>query len=161
MLQLRRLAPALARNGGSLREVSTTALLQGPPKKGEKKESEEGYELLPPGSSIADPTYGLSVSDPVYFYDGKKGDVAGAPPATGAPRKAAAPPPPTPTNLAAAQQKLKDQKDAKGKKDDEEEEPYVYLPPGSSMREPGYNSMSDPIGGRIYYRDPTPIVRRK
>lgn len=31
-----------------------------------------------------------------------------------------------------------------------EEEPYMYLPPGSSMREPGYHSMSDPgTGGRV------------
>lgn len=54
--------------------------------------------------------------------------------------------PQTPTSLAAAQQSLKD---SKPKKAEKEEEPYVYLPPGSSMREPGYNSMSDPVGGRV------------
>ena len=40
-----------------------------------------------------------------------------------------------------------------GKKRVFEDEPYVYLPPGSSMREPGYNSMSDPgTGGRVRCR---------
>ena len=67
MLQLRRLAPALARQGGCLRELSTTpALLQGGPapadkkdKKKDKKEGEEGFELLPPGCSMIDPAYGV------------------------------------------------------------------------------------------------------
>ncbi len=62
MLQLRRLAPALARNAGCLRELSTTpTLLQGPgkDKKDDKKEDEDGYELLPPGCSVVDPSYGL------------------------------------------------------------------------------------------------------
>lgn len=39
----------------------------------------------------------------------------------------------------------------------EEDEPYVYLPPGSSMREPGYSSVSDPMEVRkVYRRDPVP-----
>ncbi len=73
------------------------------------------------------------MSDPVYFYDS-------SPARGGKPRKTV---PPTPTSLAAAQQKLKDQKDAKAAKQ-EEDEPYVYLPPGSSMREPG-----EPVGGTV------------
>lgn len=61
MLQLRRLAPALARSAGGLRELSTTpALLQGQPKKDKKDDKDtEGFELLPPGCSMIDPTYGL------------------------------------------------------------------------------------------------------
>ncbi len=61
----------------------------------------------------------------VYFYDNTTANRAGG--SKGA-RKGA---PQAPTSLADAQQKLKDKKDAKP----EEDEPYVYLPPGSSMRE--------------------------
>jgi hypothetical protein len=32
-------------------------------------------------------------------------------------------------------------------------EDYVYLPPGSSMQDPGYNSMSDPLDKRVMYYD--------
>jgi len=39
-----------------------------------------------------------------------------------------------------------------------EDEPYVYLPPGCSMKDPGYghNSMSDPLEKRVHIRDPHP-----
>lgn len=40
-----------------------------------------------------------------------------------------------------------------GKED--EDELYVYLPPGSSMREPG-DSMSDPADKKIHRVDPVP-----
>ena len=51
------------------------------------------------------------------------------------------------------------QKEAKAK--EEEEEPYVYLPPGSSMCEPLYhNSMSDPTDKTVYWRDPTPKLKK-
>lgn len=60
----------------------------------------------------------------------------------------------TPANLADAQKQLQDKKDA------EEEEPYVYLPPGSSMRDPGYNSMSDPLEKRVNFIDPTPDTKK-
>lgn len=51
------------------------------------------------------------------------------------------------------------QMEAKAK--EEEEEPYVYLPPGSSMREPLYhNSMSDPTDKTVYWRDPTPKLKK-
>lgn len=58
MLQLSRLAPALARNGGSLRQLgSSPALLKD--KKDDKKAEEEGFELLPPGCSMMDPAYAV------------------------------------------------------------------------------------------------------
>lgn len=46
-----------------------------------------------------------------------------------------------------------------GLQDNEDEDPYVYLPPGCSIREPGYNSLSDPLDRqlndrRVYVRDP-------
>lgn len=56
----------------------------------------------------------------------------------------------TPPNLEAARRNLQSSKSAS------EDEPYVYLPPGSSMNEPGYNSMSDPTDKRIYHIDPKP-----
>jgi hypothetical protein len=39
---------------------------------------------------------------------------------------------------------------------------YVYLPPGSSMRDPVSlpNSMSDPLERRVFYRDPKPTLRK-
>lgn len=40
-----------------------------------------------------------------------------------------------------------------GKED--EDDLYVYLPPGSSMREPG-DSMSDPADKKIHHVDPVP-----
>lgn len=64
--------------------------------------------------------------------------------------------PPTPTNLEAAKKQLEDKKKAT-----DEEDRYVYLPPGSSMRDPGYNSMSDPQEKRVYYRDPVVVPGEK
>ena len=64
--------------------------------------------------------------------------------------------PATPPNLAAAQKQLK------AKQQPSEDEPYVYLPPGSSMRDPGYNSMSDPLLERkVYHRDPVPSTKKE
>ena len=63
--------------------------------------------------------------------------------------------PATPTNLAAAKKQLED------KQADSEEDRYVYLPPGSSMRDPGDNSMSDPLERKVYYRDPIPATKKK
>jgi len=62
--------------------------------------------------------------------------------------------PTTPANLATAQKQLQDKKDA------EEDEPYVYLPQGSSMRDPGYNSTSDPLEKQVNYMDPTPDTKK-
>lgn len=55
----------------------------------------------------------------------------------------------TPARLPAALQKLQ-------KEEENEDDKYVYLPPGSSMREPG-DSMSDPGERKVYVRDPTPL----
>lgn len=54
------------------------------------------------------------------------------------------------------------QKEAQLKQEAEDDEPYVYLPPGSSMREPLYhNSMSDPQEQKtVYVRDPSPQLRK-
>eukprot|EP00887_Chlorella_sp_A99_P005148 scaffold40.g5148.t1 len=98
----------------------------------------------------------MGLSEPVLIYDKK--EVEDYQPVrrlrkTGTPVDA-------PTSRAAAQAKL-DQKKAQAA----DSEPYVYLPPGSSMRDPGYHSMSDPqdrqTGRRVYYRDPIPTLRRK
>ena len=45
--------------------------------------------------------------------------------------------------------------------EEEEDDTYVYLPPGSSMRDPVTlpNSLSDPLDRRVYYRDPSPTLR--
>ena len=67
----------------------------------------------------------------------------------------------------AAQAKLQASKESKKKQGSEEEEEeeeddtYVYLPPGSSMRDPVTlpNSLSDPLDRRVYYRDPSPTLR--
>ena len=67
----------------------------------------------------------------------------------------------------AAQAKLQASKESKKKQGSEEEEEeeeddtYVYLPPGSSMRDPVTlpNSLSDPLDRRVYYRDPSPTRR--
>ena len=64
--------------------------------------------------------------------------------------------PAPPANLAAAKKQLE-----KKKAGGEEEEPYVYLPPGSSMRDPGYNSMSDPQEKRVSYRDPGSSTKKE
>lgn len=61
-----------------------------------------------------------------------------------------------PTPLQAAEAKLAESADAKkraageaGKEEEEEEDDlYVYLPPGSSMRDPLPNSLSDPLDNR-------------
>lgn len=112
------------------------------------------FELLPPGCSMTDPTYGLRDSEPtVMHYD----EAANAPPAKGKKGKAV---PATPANLAAAQQKLKDKAAAAASTTDDDDR-YVYVPPGSSMRDPGYNSMSDPGERRVHYLDPAPAAPKK
>ena len=98
------------------------------------------YELLPPGASMKDPLYGLSPDQKVHSPVGKKvvSDKHAAPT--------------VPLSREAARAKLEEQRKA-GKED--EDELYVYLPPGSSMREPG-DSMSDPADKKIHRVDPVP-----
>lgn len=56
-----------------------------------------------------------------------------------------------PANLAAAEERLK------GKKAKNEDDIYVYLPPGCSVADPTYNSVTDPQESRrVYRRDPNP-----
>ena len=62
----------------------------------------------------------------------------------------------------AAQAKLQASKESKKKRGGGEDDgTYVYLPPGSSMRDPVTlpNSLSDPLDRRVYYRDPSPTRR--
>ncbi|KAL6774608.1 hypothetical protein ACKKBG_A25645 [Auxenochlorella protothecoides x Auxenochlorella symbiontica] len=105
------------------------------------------YELLPPGASMKDPLYGLSPDAKVFHHDNKQvvTDKQRLPDAL-------------PHSREAAQQKLRSQKYRKAPADDEDDR-YVYLPPGSSMREPG-DSMSDPGERKVYRRDPTPLPKK-
>ena len=67
-----------------------------------------------------------------------------------------------PRTLQAAQAKLQASKGSKKMRDSQDEDDtYVYLPPGSSMRDPVTlpNSLSDPLDRRVYYRDPSPTLR--
>lgn len=106
---------------------------------------------IPPRPNLTLLLFTLYSSEPtVYLYD----EAANTPPSktkkvTG---KAV---PPMPANLAAAKKQLEEKQSV------DEEDRYVYLPPGSSMRDPGYNSMSDPLDKRVYYRDPVPSTKKK
>ncbi|KAL4853403.1 hypothetical protein ACK3TF_005646 [Chlorella vulgaris] len=134
--------------------------------KGNKADDDDTFELLPPGCSLKDPTYGrtfddkhTSLSDPVLNYDQK-------PVEDYRPLKKRQGLPAPPLNVAAAQAKLQQSKEAKKRSTDsaadEDDDLYVYLPPGSSMRDPVSlpNSMSDPLDNRkVYYRDPTPAAK--
>ncbi|KAL4853402.1 hypothetical protein ACK3TF_005646 [Chlorella vulgaris] len=136
--------------------------------KGNKADDDDTFELLPPGCSLKDPTYGrtfddkhTSLSDPVLNYDQK-------PVEDYRPLKKRQGLPAPPLNVAAAQAKLQQSKEAKKRSTDsaadEDDDLYVYLPPGSSMRDPVSlpNSMSDPLDNRkVYYRDPTPAAKAK
>ncbi|KAG7670521.1 hypothetical protein Ndes2526B_g00280 [Nannochloris sp. 'desiccata'] len=133
----------------SLAASSRASLFSSKPK--EEVDDDETFELLPPGCSMVDPTYGLKDSETtVLFYDESLADDSPSKPKKVKGKSM----PSTPANLATAQKQLQDKKDA------EEDEPYVYLPPGSSMRDPGYNSMSDPLEKRVNYIDPTPDTKK-
>ncbi|EFN52883.1 expressed protein [Chlorella variabilis] len=149
-----RQAPAALGTAAAARQFATT------PQKPADEEGEESYELLPPGCSLKDPTYGrsfggkhTSLSDPEIYNQKPVEDYR--------PLKKRPQMPSPPLNVAAAQAKLRESKDAKKRAndqgDEEDDDIYVYLPPGSSMRDPVSlpNSMSDPLDNRkVYYRDP-------
>ncbi|KAL4438718.1 hypothetical protein ABPG77_006322 [Micractinium sp. CCAP 211/92] len=130
-------------------------------------EDDEVFELLPPGCSLKDPTYGRnfgadgknSMSDPVLIYDSK-------PVEEYRPLKKRQAMPAAPLSRAAAQAALQETADAKKKRtndgaEEEGDDMYVYLPPGSSMRDPLPSSLSDPLETRrVYYRDPNPTLRK-
>jgi hypothetical protein len=134
------------------------------------KEDDPAYVYLPPGCSISDPTYGVSTSDPIYHLDNAPRKV-GQPshvPYRPAPAKQAAPAAPAsittlPGSMAEAESlklawstcsaKTRQQQPAGSLKQQEADGgTYVYLPPGSSMKEPIYISLSDPV----YFADPKP-----
>ncbi|PSC67593.1 sodium channel type 4 subunit alpha isoform X2 [Micractinium conductrix] len=125
------------------------------------EEEDEYFELLPPGCSMKDPTYHYgrnSLSDPVLNYDQK-------PVEDYKPLKKRQPVPAPPLNVAAAKAKLDEKavekKKAQGAEQEEDDDMYVYLPPGSSMRDPLPSSLSDPLDNRrVYYRDPNPTLRK-
>ena len=97
------------------------------------------------------PSFSCSSEPTVLFYDEKEANLSQPAKAKRVTGKSV---PVTPTNRAAAQKRLDDKKKT-------EDDRYVYLPPGSSMRDPGYNSMSDPLERRVYYRDPVPATKKK
>jgi hypothetical protein len=68
---------------------------------------------------------------------------------------------PLPQAAQAKLQATKESKKQQGSEEQEEDDTYVYLPPGSSMRDPVTlpNSLSDPLDRRVYYRDPSPTLR--
>ncbi|KAI7836314.1 hypothetical protein COHA_009822 [Chlorella ohadii] len=170
MLQQAARRAATALFGRSVTVPAATRSLATAPPQRPSEDDDDAFELLPPGCSLKDPTYGRSfganpnrnsLSDPVMIYDSKPVDEY-------RPLKKQQPVPAPPLNVAAAQAKLQESKDAKKKKADEagqeeeDEDFYVYLPPGSSMRDPVSlpNSMSDPLERRVFYRDPKPTLRK-
>lgn len=106
---------------------------------------------LPPGSSMKEPSYGVSVSDPVYVVD----KLASKPAASlrqvqeqaAAQRKKQKQQPngsTTTTGATTDKQPPAPKADTMGKQDDGSM--YVYLPPGCSMKDPTYGvSVSDPV----------------
>lgn len=99
------------------------------------------------------------MSDPVENYDQRTVEEY-------QPLRKRKPLPQAPLNIEAAQAKLQESKEKRSQEEggDEDDGMYVYLPPGSSMRDPVSlpNSMSDPLDNRkVYYRDPSPTIRTK
>ncbi|KAL4440151.1 hypothetical protein ABPG75_003152 [Micractinium tetrahymenae] len=160
----RLVSSSLLRQGTSAAAAPARQFAAAPQKPAE--EDDDSFELLPPGCSLKDPTYGRSfgagdrnsLSDPVLIYDSK-------PVEEYRPLKARQPMPAAPLSRAAAQAALQETADAKKRAKEEtgeeEDDMYVYLPPGSSMRDPLPSSLSDPLEARrVYYRDPNPTLRK-
>lgn len=139
----RTIAPGLVRSGA--RPITSTPRLLASGNDKHDEFDDDVFELLPPGSSMKDPLYGHNENVRVHVHDRARSlDDSSETIEPLKPREA-------PT--------LEADKPAKAKApepQEEDDDTYVYLPPGSSMREPG-DSMSDPADGarRVYYRDPS------
>jgi hypothetical protein len=110
----RRAVGALFGRSVALEAAATRSLATAPPQR-PSEEDDDAFELLPPGCSLKDPTYGRSfganrnsLSDPVMIYDSK-------PVEEYLPLKKRQSVPQPPLNVAAAQAKLQESKDAKKK----------------------------------------------
>lgn len=151
MLKCRKLvtsATRLTTFGG--KQISTgMAHLQGVPEPSDRNDlPQPTYVLVPPGSSMKDPlTY--SVSDPVYQYDPtqKVGHARRHFPRRGITlsTKVSNISRPTPASPTSRRVTVVSGPEPKRQNRPNNNDPYVYLPPGCSIRDPSYISMSDPV----------------